>query len=130
MRFKIIIARLIGCAAARTSQSVLYVQRLRGGALSTTVVGSVVFGGASGSAVANASALGATCIPHAPGLFLISIVDQFQVCAWPKGGNNAPAKSRSVEPVDIRASDATESRLIHCLICGWSTKFLGLNAWR
>jgi ATP-dependent DNA helicase UvrD/PcrA len=32
-----------------------------------------------------------------------SIVDQFQVCAWPKGGNDTTAKSRSVEPVDIRA---------------------------
>jgi ATP-dependent DNA helicase UvrD/PcrA len=32
-----------------------------------------------------------------------SIVDQFQVCAWPKGGNDTPAKSRSVEPIDIRA---------------------------
>jgi tripartite ATP-independent transporter DctM subunit len=38
-------------------------QRVRGGALSTTVVGSVVFGGVSGSAVANASALGAVLIP-------------------------------------------------------------------
>jgi tripartite ATP-independent transporter DctM subunit len=38
-------------------------QRLRGGALSTTVVGSVVFGGVSGSAVANASALGSVLIP-------------------------------------------------------------------
>jgi tripartite ATP-independent transporter DctM subunit len=38
-------------------------QRLRGGALATTVVGSVVFGGVSGSAVANASALGSVLIP-------------------------------------------------------------------
>jgi tripartite ATP-independent transporter DctM subunit len=38
-------------------------QRVRGGALSTTVVGSVVFGGVSGSAVANASALGSVLIP-------------------------------------------------------------------
>ncbi|NOG69086.1 TRAP transporter large permease [Roseicella sp. DB1501] len=38
-------------------------QRLKGGALSTTVVGSVVFGGVSGSAVANASALGSVLIP-------------------------------------------------------------------
>lgn len=38
-------------------------QRVRGGALSTTVVGSVVFGGVSGSAVANASALGPVLIP-------------------------------------------------------------------
>jgi tripartite ATP-independent transporter DctM subunit len=38
-------------------------QRLRGGTLSTTVVGSVVFGGVSGSAVANASALGSVLIP-------------------------------------------------------------------
>ncbi len=38
-------------------------QRIRGGALSTTVVGSVVFGGVSGSAVANASALGSVLIP-------------------------------------------------------------------
>ena len=38
-------------------------QRLRGGALSTTVVGSVVFGCVSGSAVANASALGSVLIP-------------------------------------------------------------------
>jgi tripartite ATP-independent transporter DctM subunit len=38
-------------------------QRLTGGALSTTVVGSVVFGGVSGSAVANASALGSVLIP-------------------------------------------------------------------
>jgi tripartite ATP-independent transporter DctM subunit len=38
-------------------------QRLRGGALSTTVLGSVVFGGVSGSAVANASALGSVLIP-------------------------------------------------------------------
>lgn len=38
-------------------------QRLRGGPLSTTVVGSVVFGGVSGSAVANASALGSVLIP-------------------------------------------------------------------
>jgi tripartite ATP-independent transporter DctM subunit len=38
-------------------------QRMRGGALSTTVVGSVVFGGVSGSAVANASALGSVLIP-------------------------------------------------------------------
>jgi tripartite ATP-independent transporter DctM subunit len=37
--------------------------RVRGGALSTTVVGSVVFGGVSGSAVANASALGSVLIP-------------------------------------------------------------------
>ena len=36
---------------------------MRGGALSTTVVGSVVFGGVSGSAVANASALGSVLIP-------------------------------------------------------------------
>jgi tripartite ATP-independent transporter DctM subunit len=38
-------------------------ERMRGGALSTTVVGSVVFGGVSGSAVANASALGSVLIP-------------------------------------------------------------------
>jgi tripartite ATP-independent transporter DctM subunit len=38
-------------------------QRVRGGALSTTVVGSVIFGGVSGSAVANASALGSVLIP-------------------------------------------------------------------
>jgi tripartite ATP-independent transporter DctM subunit len=38
-------------------------QRMRGGALATTVVGSVVFGGVSGSAVANASALGSVLIP-------------------------------------------------------------------
>ena len=38
-------------------------QRLRGGALATTVVGSVVFGGVSGSTVANASALGSVLIP-------------------------------------------------------------------
>lgn len=38
-------------------------QRVRGGALSTTVLGSVVFGGVSGSAVANASALGSVLIP-------------------------------------------------------------------
>jgi tripartite ATP-independent transporter DctM subunit len=38
-------------------------QRVRGGALSTTVVGSIVFGGVSGSAVANASALGSVLIP-------------------------------------------------------------------
>jgi tripartite ATP-independent transporter DctM subunit len=38
-------------------------QRVRGGGLSTTVVGSVVFGGVSGSAVANASALGSVLIP-------------------------------------------------------------------
>ena len=38
-------------------------QRWRGGALSTTVVASVVFGGVSGSAVANASALGSVLIP-------------------------------------------------------------------
>jgi tripartite ATP-independent transporter DctM subunit len=38
-------------------------QRVHGGALSTTVVGSVVFGGVSGSAVANASALGSVLIP-------------------------------------------------------------------
>ena len=38
-------------------------KRVRGGALSTTVVGSVVFGGVSGSAVANASALGSVLIP-------------------------------------------------------------------
>lgn len=37
--------------------------RWRGGALSTTVVASVGFGGVSGSAVANASALGAVLIP-------------------------------------------------------------------
>ena len=37
--------------------------RVTGGALSTTVVGSVVFGGVSGSAVANASALGSVLIP-------------------------------------------------------------------
>jgi tripartite ATP-independent transporter DctM subunit len=38
-------------------------QRVRGGALSTTVLGSIVFGGVSGSAVANASALGSVLIP-------------------------------------------------------------------
>jgi tripartite ATP-independent transporter DctM subunit len=38
-------------------------QRMKGGALSTTVVGSIVFGGVSGSAVANASALGSVLIP-------------------------------------------------------------------
>ena len=38
-------------------------QRWRGGPLSTTVVASVMFGGVSGSAVANASALGAVLIP-------------------------------------------------------------------
>ncbi|OBZ94608.1 membrane protein [Pararhizobium polonicum] len=38
-------------------------QRWRGGALSTTVISSVVFGGVSGSAVANASALGSVLIP-------------------------------------------------------------------
>jgi tripartite ATP-independent transporter DctM subunit len=38
-------------------------ERMRGGPLSTTVVGSVVFGGVSGSAVANASALGSVLIP-------------------------------------------------------------------
>ncbi|RUM08840.1 TRAP transporter large permease subunit [Rhizobium chutanense] len=38
-------------------------QRWRGGPLSTTVVSSVVFGGVSGSAVANASALGSVLIP-------------------------------------------------------------------
>ncbi|TIP27032.1 MAG: TRAP transporter large permease subunit [Mesorhizobium sp.] len=38
-------------------------QRWRGGALSTTVLSSVVFGGVSGSAVANASALGSVLIP-------------------------------------------------------------------
>ncbi len=38
-------------------------QRIHGGPLSTTVVGSVVFGGVSGSAVANASALGSVLIP-------------------------------------------------------------------
>lgn len=38
-------------------------QRVRGGALATTVLGSVVFGGVSGSAVANASALGSVLIP-------------------------------------------------------------------
>jgi DNA helicase-2/ATP-dependent DNA helicase PcrA len=32
-----------------------------------------------------------------------SIVDQFQVCAWPKSKNDSIAKARSVEPVDIRA---------------------------
>ena len=37
--------------------------RVRGGAMSTTVVGSVAFGGVSGSAVANASALGSVLIP-------------------------------------------------------------------
>ena len=37
--------------------------RFRGGPLSTTVVASVVFGGVSGSAVANASALGSVLIP-------------------------------------------------------------------
>jgi tripartite ATP-independent transporter DctM subunit len=37
--------------------------RWRGGPLSTTVVSSVVFGGVSGSAVANASALGSVLIP-------------------------------------------------------------------
>ena len=37
--------------------------RFRGGPLSTTVVSSVVFGGVSGSAVANASALGSILIP-------------------------------------------------------------------
>jgi len=37
--------------------------RWRGGALSTTVVASVAFGGVSGSAVANASALGSVLIP-------------------------------------------------------------------
>ncbi|KKX25683.1 TRAP transporter large permease subunit [Rhizobium sp. LC145] len=38
-------------------------QRWRGGPLSTTAVSSVVFGGVSGSAVANASALGSVLIP-------------------------------------------------------------------
>ncbi|MCK8784961.1 TRAP transporter large permease subunit [Roseomonas sp. NAR14] len=38
-------------------------RRWRGGPLSTTVVASVVFGGVSGSAVANASALGSVLIP-------------------------------------------------------------------
>lgn len=38
-------------------------QRWKGGPLSTTVVASVVFGGVSGSAVANASALGSVLIP-------------------------------------------------------------------
>jgi tripartite ATP-independent transporter DctM subunit len=38
-------------------------KRWRGGELSTTVVASVAFGGVSGSAVANASALGAVLIP-------------------------------------------------------------------
>lgn len=38
-------------------------QRWRGGPLATTVVASVVFGGVSGSAVANASALGSVLIP-------------------------------------------------------------------
>ncbi|MBO9654234.1 MAG: TRAP transporter large permease subunit [Agrobacterium tumefaciens] len=38
-------------------------QRWRGGPLSTTVISSVVFGGVSGSAVANASALGSVLIP-------------------------------------------------------------------
>ncbi len=38
-------------------------ERLRGGPLATTVVGSVIFGGVSGSAVANASALGSVLIP-------------------------------------------------------------------
>ncbi|ATU95073.1 TRAP transporter large permease subunit [Phyllobacterium zundukense] len=38
-------------------------QRWRGGPLSATVVSSVVFGGVSGSAVANASALGSVLIP-------------------------------------------------------------------
>jgi len=38
-------------------------QRMRGGPLATTVVGSVIFGGVSGSAVANASALGSVLIP-------------------------------------------------------------------
>lgn len=38
-------------------------ERWRGGPLSTTVVASVVFGGVSGSAVANASALGSVLIP-------------------------------------------------------------------
>jgi tripartite ATP-independent transporter DctM subunit len=38
-------------------------QRWRGGPLCTTVVSSVVFGGVSGSAVANASALGSVLIP-------------------------------------------------------------------
>jgi DNA helicase-2/ATP-dependent DNA helicase PcrA len=32
-----------------------------------------------------------------------SIVDLFEVCAWPKSTNDSTAKSRSVEPVDIRA---------------------------
>lgn len=38
-------------------------QRWKGGPLATTVVASVVFGGVSGSAVANASALGSVLIP-------------------------------------------------------------------
>ncbi|MER8759857.1 TRAP transporter large permease subunit [Mesorhizobium sp. M0976] len=38
-------------------------QRWRGGPLSTTVISAVVFGGVSGSAVANASALGSVLIP-------------------------------------------------------------------
>jgi len=37
---------------------------MRGGPLATTVVGSVIFGGVSGSAVANASALGSVLIPR------------------------------------------------------------------
>ena len=52
----------------KLGQELLYfatksMQRWRGGPLSTTVVASVVFGGVSGSAVANASALGSVLIP-------------------------------------------------------------------
>ena len=36
-----------------------------------------------------------------PGRF--GAVDLFEVCAWPKSTNDSTAKSRSVEPVDIRA---------------------------
>jgi tripartite ATP-independent transporter DctM subunit len=42
-------------------------KRVRGGPLATTVVGSMVFGGVSGSAVANASALGSVLIPWQKG---------------------------------------------------------------
>ena len=40
-----------------------FMKRFRGGELSTTVVAATVFGGVSGSAVANASALGSVLIP-------------------------------------------------------------------
>jgi tripartite ATP-independent transporter DctM subunit len=55
--------RFISLTAHKWECSPALVGRYRGGLASTTVVGSVVFGGVSGSAVSDASALGSVLIP-------------------------------------------------------------------